>query len=93
MTIPAGLRDERRVAEDQRLSPWGVSAEAGDSNRLYVVTNSVSKAGLQEPVKDPGRSPWHEVTRVQHYWLEVDAMTKPMTVREDSPLYGRDHDS
>jgi hypothetical protein len=28
------------------------------------------------------------VTKVQHYWLDVDAMTKPMAVREDSPPYG-----
>ena len=43
---------------------------------------------LQEPIKDPARFPWHEVTRVQHYWLEVNTMTRPMQVREDSPDYG-----
>ena len=37
---------------------------------------------LQEPIRDPARSPWHEVTKVQHYWLEVNAMTTPMQVRE-----------
>jgi len=37
--------------------------------------------GLQEPVKDPARFPWHEVTRVTHYWLSVDAMTRPMKDR------------
>ena len=40
---------------------------------------------LQEPIKDPARFPWHEVVKVQHYWLEVDAMTTPMTVRERGP--------
>jgi len=42
---------------------------------------------LQEPIKDPAKFPWREVTKVSHYWLEVNAlsacdaqagMTKPM---------------
>jgi len=69
--------NERRVAEDRRDCYW-----------LYVVTNCATQPILQEPVKDPARFPWHEVTRVQHYWLEVNTMTRPMQVREDSPDYG-----
>ena len=79
--------NERRVAEDRRDCYW-----------LYVVTNcspteAAAKAGnaepvLEDPIKDPARFPWHEVTKVAHYWLEVDALTKPMQVREDSPPYG-----
>jgi len=52
---------------------------------LYIMTNclpgeAAAKAGglkpvLHEPIKDPARFPWHEVTNVQHYWLQVDAMT------------------
>lgn len=64
--------NERRVAEDRRDCYW-----------LYVVTNCASQPTLQEPIKDPARFPWHEVTKVQHYWLEVDAMTRPMQVREN----------
>ncbi len=64
--------NERRVAEDRRDCYW-----------LYVVTNCASQPTLQEPIKDPARFPWHEVSKVQHYWLEVDAMTKPMQVREN----------
>ncbi len=45
---------------------------------------------MQEPIKDPARFPWHEVTKVQHYWLEVDAMTKPMEVREGQVPYGKE---
>jgi hypothetical protein len=80
--------NERRVAEDRRDCYW-----------LYVVTNcspteAAAKAGnaeptLQDPIKDPARFPWHEVTKVAHYWLEVDALTKPMQVREpEAPPYG-----
>ena len=69
--------NERRVAEDRRDCYW-----------LYVVTNCAGKPTLQEPIKDPTRFPWHEVSKVQHYWLEVNAMTKPMMVREDSLPYG-----
>jgi len=61
--------NERRVAEDRRDCYW-----------LYVVTNCATEPRLQEPVKDPARFPWHEVTKVQHYWLEVGAMTRPMVV-------------
>ncbi len=70
--------NERRVAEDRRDCYW-----------LYVVVNCESEPRL-EAVKDPARFPWREVTRVEHYWLEVDAMTRPIEVREDSPPYGGD---
>ena len=68
--------NERRVAEDRRDCYW-----------LYVVTNCHTKPQLQEPIKDPARFPWHEVTKVAHYRLEVDALTKPMRVREEPPEY------
>jgi superfamily II DNA or RNA helicase len=69
--------NERRVAEDRRDCYW-----------LYVVTDCDSKPVLQEPIKDPARFPWHEVTKVQHYWLDIDAMNQPMMVREDETPYG-----
>jgi superfamily II DNA or RNA helicase len=79
--------NERRVAEDRRDCYW-----------LYVVTNCLpaeatahAQPMLQEPVKDPARFPWHEVTKVQHYYLSVDAMTQPMQVREESIPYGGGH--
>jgi len=48
---------------------------------------------LQEPIKDPTRFEWHEVTKVAHYYLSVDALTRPMQVREDSPPYAPGEDS
>ncbi len=73
--------NERRVAEDRRDCYW-----------LYVVTNCDAKPTLQEPIKDPAQRTWHPVVKVQHYWLEINAMTKPMKVSEpDSPSYeGKD---
>ena len=68
--------NERRVAEDRPDCFW-----------LYVVTNCASDPELQEPIKDPARFPWHEVTKVQHYWLNVNALKKPMQVREDGVPY------
>ncbi len=67
---------ERRVAEDRR-----------DCYRLSVVTNCAVEPQLQEPIEDPARFPWHEVSKVQHYWLQVDAMTQPMHVREERGRY------
>ncbi len=63
--------NERRVAEDRRDCYW-----------LYVVTGCSAKPTLQEPIRDPARFPWHEVSKVQHYWLEVDAMAHPPRVGE-----------
>ena len=67
--------NERRVAEDRPDCYW-----------LYVVTGCATEPKLQNPIKDPARFPWHEVTKVQHYWLNVDALKQPM-VWEDEPLY------
>ncbi|MBZ5536624.1 MAG: DUF3883 domain-containing protein [Acidobacteriia bacterium] len=69
--------NERRVAEDRRDCYW-----------LYVVTNCNTKPQLQEPIGDPARFKWHEVKKVDHYWLEVDAITRPMKIREGSPPFG-----
>ena len=69
--------NERRVAEDRRDCFW-----------LYVVTNCGTEPVLQEPIRDPARLDWHEVSKVAHYYLAVDAMQKPMQVRETPPSYG-----
>ena len=69
--------NERRVAEDRRDCYW-----------LYVVTNCAAAPTLQDPIKDPARFTWHEVTKVAHYWLEVDAMTQPLKVRENIDPFG-----
>jgi hypothetical protein len=69
--------NERRVAEDCR-----------DCYYLYVATNCKTKPQLQEPIADPARFKWHEVKKVDHYWLEVDAITKPMKIREVPPPLG-----
>jgi len=70
--------NERRVAEDRRDCYW-----------LYVVTSCKSQPCLQEPIKNPARFPWHEVKKVDHYYLSVDALTQPMQVRDKSERYGR----
>jgi hypothetical protein len=69
--------NERRVAEDRRDCYW-----------LYVVTRCATEPQLEEPIKDPARLEWHEVTRVAHYYLSVEALREPMRGREESPPYG-----
>jgi hypothetical protein len=69
--------NERRVAEDRSDCYW-----------LYVVTGCGTAPEIQEPIRNPGRFPWHEVTKVQHYWLEVDVMTRPMDLRQNKAPYG-----
>jgi superfamily II DNA or RNA helicase len=69
--------NERRVAEDRP-----------DCYYLYVVTDCSSTPELQDPIKDPARLPWHEVTKVAHYYLSVDAMKQPMKVSDNLRQYG-----
>jgi hypothetical protein len=52
--------DERRVAEDRRDCYW-----------LYVLTRCNTTPQLQEPIKDPARLPWAEVTKVAHYRIDT----------------------
>lgn len=69
--------NEKRVAEDRRDCYW-----------LYVVTDCKSDPKLQNPIKDPARLRWHEVKKVDHYYLSIDAVTQPMQVREGEVPYG-----
>ena len=69
--------NERRVAEDRRDCYW-----------LYVVTGCADRPRLQEPIADPARLDWHEVTKVAHFYLSLDAMSRTMQIGEDSPPYG-----
>ncbi len=69
--------NERRVAEDRRDCYW-----------LYVVTNCAENPTLH-PFKDPAHFEWHEVSKVQHFWLGVDAMKQPPQIREEKPYNGK----
>lgn len=69
--------NEKRVAEDRRDCYW-----------LYVVTDCKSDPQLQNPIKDPARLQWHEVKKIDHYWLSIDAVTQPMQVKEKEVPYG-----
>ena len=64
--------NEHRVAEDRLECFW-----------LYVVTNCAGEPVLQERILNPVQFRWHEVGNVQHYWLQVDAMTQPMGIPEE----------
>jgi hypothetical protein len=70
--------NEKRVAEDRRECYW-----------LYIVTDCKSGPVLQNPITDPARFQWHEVKKVEHYYLSVDAVTKPMEIREESGQFGK----
>ncbi|MCL4785392.1 MAG: DEAD/DEAH box helicase [Verrucomicrobia bacterium] len=68
--------NERRMCEERRDLYW-----------LYVVTHCDTEAKLEDPIKDPARFPWHEVKKVEHYRLDVNAMTQPLQLKEDTPPY------
>ncbi len=69
--------NERRIAEDRRECYW-----------LYVVTNCANAPELQKPIRDPARFPWHEVTKVAHYYLSVDTLKQSMEIREGQKASG-----
>lgn len=69
--------NKRRVANDRPACFW-----------LYIVTDRDNASRLKKPIRDPARLDWNEVTKVAHYYLAVNEMTKPMRVHEDMPPYG-----
>lgn len=77
IAIPS-IGNERRVAEDRRDYYW----------LYYVVTSCKSQPCLQEPINNPARFPWHEVKKVDHYYISVDALTQPTQVRAPEEAYG-----
>ena len=79
--------NERRVAEDRPACRARHGAGRRDCYWLYVVTSCKSEAILQEPIKNPARFPWHEVKKVEHYYLSVDALTQPMQIKEQAAPY------
>ena len=68
--------NERRVAEDRSDCYW-----------LYIVTNCAADPVLQEPIGDLASRDWHEVKKVQHYRLSVNALTQPMQIRDQELGY------
>ena len=38
----------------------------------------------------PASFSWREVTRVQHYWLDVNALQQPMEVRKSPAQYRKE---
>ena len=63
--------NERRVAEDRRDCFW-----------LYVVTGCAETPQLMEPIADPTRFAWNEVSKIAHYYMKVGDMTQPMSKSE-----------
>lgn len=56
--------NERRVAQDRPDCYW-----------LYVVTScKADEPVLREPIRDPGRFHWHEITKIEHYRLSVEQL-------------------
>ena len=55
--------NERRVAEDRRDCYW-----------LYVVTDCTTTPRLHDPISDPARLQWLEVTKVAHYRIDTTQM-------------------
>lgn len=66
--------NEKRVAEDRAECFW-----------LYVVTDCKSNSPvLREPILNPAKMPWHEVMKIEHYYLTLSAITVAST---DPRLY------
>jgi hypothetical protein len=88
MGIEKPPAEDRPVCVRQRSGrPACQSTGRRDCYWLYVVTSCNSQSCLQDPIKDPARFPWHEVKKVEHYYLSVDALTQPMQVRDPAESY------
>ncbi len=43
---------------------------------------------ILKSMEDPARLQWHEVKKVDHYYLAIDAVIQPMQVHEGIIPYG-----
>ena len=71
-------RKERRLAKDRRDCYW-----------LNVMVDRAGDSTFRDPAMDPARFPRREVSKVQRYWIEVDAVAEPMTSLEDGYSCGK----
>ena len=60
--------NEKRMAEDRPDVFW-----------LYIVTDCNTNPTVREPIPDPARYPWREITKVEHYQLSVSALVQSKT--------------
>lgn len=83
--------NEKRVAEDRRDCYWlyiVTHCKVGQASSRSEETAKVAAPQIH-PIKDPARLEWHEVKKVDHYYLSVNAMTQSMTINEgEPPSYG-----
>ncbi len=68
---------ELRIAQDRPDCYW-----------LYIVTHCATNPVLREPILNPARMHWQEVTRVQHYSMNVDEMAQPAVLPDAAPDEG-----
>ncbi len=70
--------NEKRVAQDRRDVYW-----------LYIVTDCDSNPTVRDPIPNPARLEWHEVRKVDHYQLTVDATMEAMRLFEKQDPYSK----
>jgi hypothetical protein len=62
---------------------------AGIALYLFHEISRCPVAARHAPVEDPARFEWNDVTKVSHYYLTVDALSKPMRVCEQEIAYSK----
>lgn len=93
--MKAGSREEpgTRLYTEQQFREGTIQAlvateAAGGGINLQCCHICSTQPQLQEPVSDPARFQWRAVRKVKPYWMDVDAITCPMRIREALPDYG-----
>jgi len=61
---------------------------AEDTTIANMPENWEDRADLAAAFRWSARLDWHEVTKIAHYYLSVDAMSQPMEIRERGSEYG-----
>lgn len=74
------------VAASQKTAAIATGSTSGRIACLPAVPGGAQagamKPKFQETIKDPARNAWHEVFKVQHYWLEINLIAQPMRVEQ-----------
>ena len=63
------------------------------ARRLCPVCGSASGEPTLHAIENPASLPWHEVTKVQHYWLDTGTIIQLVSTHSDTDQDRRGHDN
>ena len=66
---------------DLQAAEYAKEAKAGEEIKSAALAKFESSMSSLEPIKDQAQFPWHEARKVDHYYLDVNSMTRPLRLQ------------